>query len=247
MLALLSVFSTLEGFTSDLYPYRYVVTPIMALIGAVLVVFAVKRNFHRLLWRHRLATALIGTPLLIVSLVVGDYLFSPLWERSFLNEASPIEAAVSVPVASTASPAVETTAPASGVSSVPAVPGAPSVPAAPTALAGPRIISRGTFRGADDFHFGRGDAQIIRTETGAHILRFENFSVRNGPDLYVYLSRDETGRRVEEPLNLGRLRATDGAFNYELPANIDLTSIKSVVVWCRQFTTLFAHAPLIVN
>ena len=227
MPALLSIFSTLEGFTSDLYPYRYVVTPLLILAGVVLAFVAVRLGMHQLLWRHRLATVIVGTPLLIVSLVAGDYLFSPLWERSFLEEASPIEAAA------------DQSAPASAGQSANAAPAIASTDA--------RITQQGSFRGADEFHFGRGEAQIIRTASGSHVLRFENFSVRNGPDLYVYLSRDETGRRVEEALNLGRLRATDGAFNYELADNIDLASIKSVVVWCRQFTTLFAHAPLMAN
>jgi hypothetical protein len=75
-------------------------------------------------------------------------------------------------------------------------------------------------------------------------LRLENFSVRNGPDLYVYLSTDPSGVSVVETLNLGALKATDGAFNYEIPAGIDMTGIKSVGVWCRQFSVLFAHAPL---
>ena len=232
MLAMLSVFSTLEGFTSDLYPYRFVITPILVLVGAGVIFRAVRQGVHHVLWRHRLATAIIGTPLVVLSLVAGNYLLSPLWERNFLDEASPIEAAAGPGDAR--APVV--TSPAA------VVPNAES-----TSSAGTRITSRGVFRGADDFHFGRGDAQIIRTETGTHVLRFENFSVRNGPDLYVYLSRDETGKRIDESLNLGRLRATDGAFNYELPSNIDLASIRSVVVWCRQFTTLFAHAPLMAN
>jgi hypothetical protein len=49
---------------------------------------------------------------------------------------------------------------------------------------------------------------------------------------------------VEEALSLGRLKATDGAFNYEIPSAINLTDVKSVVVWCRQFGVLFAVAPL---
>ena len=76
------------------------------------------------------------------------------------------------------------------------------------------------------------------------MLRLENFSVRNGPDLYVYLVRDEGARRVDESLNLGRLKATDGAFNYDIPAGVDIASVKSVVVWCKQFGVLFAEAPL---
>ena len=51
------------------------------------------------------------------------------------------------------------------------------------------MTHRGMFEGADDFHFGRGDALLIETAPGAYTLRFENFSVRNGPDLFVYLER----------------------------------------------------------
>jgi hypothetical protein len=98
--------------------------------------------------------------------------------------------------------------------------------------------------GADDFHFGRGDALIIETEPGKYVLRFENFSVRNGPDLFVYLSEDPAGEDVDEALNLGALKATDGAFNYEIPAGIDVSRVKSAVVWCKQFSVLFAHAEL---
>jgi hypothetical protein len=68
--------------------------------------------------------------------------------------------------------------------------------------------------------------------------------VRNGPDLFVYLSEDPSGKGVTEALNLGKLKATDGAFNYEIPPNVDVSKIKSAVVWCRQFAVLFAHATL---
>jgi hypothetical protein len=107
-----------------------------------------------------------------------------------------------------------------------------------------RETHRGQFTGADDFHFGRGKALVIKTATGGNVLRFEDFSVRNGPDLFVYLSKDPSGKRVEESLNLGKLKATDGAFNYEIPANIDLKDIKSVVVWCKQFSVQFSVAEL---
>ena len=103
----------------------------------------------------------------------------------------------------------------------------------------------GMFKGADVFHFGRGDALIIETEPGKYVLRFENFSVRNGPDLYVYLSEDASGKQISEMLNLGKLKATDGAFNYEIPSSVDVTRMRSAVVWCRQFSTLFAHATLV--
>ena len=208
MLPILSIFGDFERFVSeDLYPYRYVITPIVLLLLAGAVGLAVSKGVHLILWRHRLATAVVGLPLLGLSVVGGDYFLSPLWERSFLEEASPLEAAAATTTTAT-------------------------------------TTQRGDFQGTDDFHFGRGEAQIIRTDAGEAILRFEDFSVRNGPDLYVYLSRETGGNRVDESLNLGRLKATDGAFNYTIPAAIDVAEIKSVLIWCRQFRVLFAIAEL---
>jgi hypothetical protein len=179
----------------------------------------VRAGVHLYLWRHRVATAAIGAPLLIVAIVLGNQLLSPLWERSFLEEASPIEAAAPVP----------------------------SLPSDDTGIDARTVDTkqprRGMFSGADDFHFARGDAFLIETAPGRHVVRFENFSVRNGPDLYVYLSTGATGR-IDEKLNLGRLKATDGAFNYEVPASVDVAKVKTVLVWCRQFGVLFGSAPI---
>lgn len=219
MLDTLPLFGDLERFLADLYPYRYVITPLLALVGIGIVVLALRRGVHLVLWRHRLATAVVGAPLLVLAVVAGDYLLSPLWERSYLEEASPLARTVDAP--------------------------RESLLMSSEAPGGPAVALQGMFRGADDFHFGRGDALIIRTEASRHLLRFENFSVRNGPDLYVYLSKDGSGgARVEESLNLGQLKATDGSFNYEIPGGVDLGGVKSVVVWCRQFGVLFAVAPL---
>ena len=49
---------------------------------------------------------------------------------------------------------------------------------------------------------------------------------------------------AEGGLNLGRLKATDGAFNYEIPPGTNVGAYRSVIVWCQRFTVLFATAPL---
>jgi hypothetical protein len=104
-------------------------------------------------------------------------------------------------------------------------------------------LASGTFHGADEFHFGEGMASIIETAPGRYTLRFEAFSVRNGPDLYVYLSPDADGY-ADGAIELGTLKATDGAFGYELPEGTDPADFESAVVWCKQFAVLFATAPL---
>ena len=109
----------------------------------------------------------------------------------------------------------------------------------------PITVVAGAFHGADDFHFGEGTASIIETAPGRYTLRFEAFSVRNGPDLYVYLSPDASGY-ADGALELGTLKATDGAFGYELPEGTDPADFGSAVIWCKQFAVLFAVAPLAV-
>jgi Electron transfer DM13 len=222
---LLNIFGHLENFIADdLYPYRYVITPLLLLAAAAAVYVAYSKGVHLALLRHKLATTIVGVPVLVLTIVVGNYLLSPLWERSYANEASPLAVAEAA--------ADATVAPAQ------------SAARASDSAFEAQVVQAGELMGSDDFHFGHGDAQLIETAPGVFTLRFENFSVRNGPDLYVYLSQDPSGEKVEEALNLGSLKATDGAFNYEVPARIDVSAVKSAVVWCKQFSVLFAHAEL---
>ncbi len=67
--------------------------------------------------------------------------------------------------------------------------------------------------------------------------------MRNGPDLFVYLS-PAPDDYAKGSLELGRLKATDGAFGYELPDGTDPAQFASAIVWCKQFSHLFAVAPL---
>lgn len=105
------------------------------------------------------------------------------------------------------------------------------------------VVQRGELKGADAFHFGRGQALIVQVAPGRHVLRLDDFSVRNGPDLFVYLSSNPNGY-ASDAINLGRLRANDGSLNYEIPDTVDLSRVKSAVIWCRQFAVLFATATL---
>lgn len=105
------------------------------------------------------------------------------------------------------------------------------------------VILAGEVVGADEFHTGSGRVAILKVAPGSYVLRFEDFSVLNGPDLRVYLSPDPSGY-ARGAVEIGKLKATDGSFNYELPAGIDLSAFRSVVIWCQPFEVQFAHAEL---
>ena len=242
-------FGELERFGSEvIYPWRWLVLAIALAAIAAAAAAAWRFRLHEPLWRHRYVTAAVAVPLLAVALPVGWYLLSPLWERSFLEEAAPeferppAVAAATATATVTPTPATAATPPPDDATAAATASPEPTAPAAaeePSA----RLVASGEWQGADDFHFARGWAYIVETEPGVHILRVEEFSVRNGPDLFVYLSRNPDGWE-EDAVNLGDLKATDGAFNYAIPAELDLDEFRSAVVWCRRFAVLFGHATL---
>ena len=115
--------------------------------------------------------------------------------------------------------------------------------------AAPVKVKAGSFTDADRFHKGSGSATIYRGSDGAHLLRFEDFSVTNGPALKVILSPHPNARNsaevhLEGYVHLGVLKGNIGNQNYELPADLDLSTIGSVIIYCEPFSVVFSVAPL---
>lgn len=108
-----------------------------------------------------------------------------------------------------------------------------------------QLLLGGTFRDADDFHKGSGEAKILSFD-GQTILRLEDFSVTNGPDLFVILVKhpNPTKNDLGDYINLGELKGNIGNQNYAIPAGINLAEYGSVVIYCKAFHTLFSIATL---
>ncbi len=85
-----------------------------------------------------------------------------------------------------------------------------------------------------------GKATVFNTN-GVYTLQLENMSVSNGPDLHVYLSKEQ------QPLNfidLGKLKSTMGNQLYPVTGMPDLTQYKFALVHCQQYNHLFGSAVL---
>jgi hypothetical protein len=217
-----------RAFATSLYPLRVPIA-IGLLLGLVALVWiGRRRGWAAAARRHPRRTLGAALVLLVVGLPVGWYLGSPLFIRTSLVEPAPGNVPAS-PIASVAP--VATTSPVTTA--------APNAPAASHGAA----TRTGSFTGADEFHFGSGTASLIETSPGAWVVRFEQFSVRNGPDLFVYLSPDPAGY-ADAAVELGTLKATDGSFNTDVPPGTDVAAMRSVVIWCKQFAVQFAVAPL---
>lgn len=111
----------------------------------------------------------------------------------------------------------------------------------------PTVVAQGQFQDADSFHQGSGAATIYQLPDGNLVLRFEDFTVTNGPDLHVLLAENPTptsSSDLGEYLDLGSLKGNIGSQNYDIPARTDLSRFKSIVIYCQPFHVVFATAPL---
>ena len=121
-----------------------------------------------------------------------------------------------------------------------------TAPAAPAQ----RRLAAGQFGVVDGIHKGEGAATLVRLPDGQTVLRLEDdFRVTNGPDLYVYLSASAAPRTSAElhgtgAFEVARLKGNMGGQNYALPDDLELTRFRSVVIYCRRFTTVFSTAEL---
>jgi len=105
-------------------------------------------------------------------------------------------------------------------------------------VAMPALDLMGELRRISRVHYGSG-----RVTLGGGVLRFENVDIAGAPNMYVYLS-DRVDGQPGNFIDLGPLKATNGSFNYSVPASVPPESARSVVVWCRAFSVTVTFAVL---
>ncbi|MFD3506588.1 DM13 domain-containing protein [Nocardia sp. NPDC058666] len=119
-----------------------------------------------------------------------------------------------------------------------------------TAVGGapPPVIAQGTFVSHE--HGTSGTAQLQRTSEGTIVLRILDLRTSDGPALHVWLSDqpviadDWHNFDDGDHVDLGSLKGNEGNQNYELPAGTDLSTVKSVSIWCERFSVSFGAATL---
>lgn len=110
------------------------------------------------------------------------------------------------------------------------------------------LLAEGQFRDADAAHKGSGTARLVALADGSLEVQLSEFQVTNGPDLELWLSSHPDPMRSSdvtagEWMSLGLLKGNIGDQSYPIPIGADLSTFKSVVVWCEQFGVLFSPAP----
>lgn len=194
---------------------------------------------------HKLLFAGIAVVVAVPLLALAWWLGSPLFIDRSVDEDFPLAAMAVVPDAMSMADAEATmVAAADSDRATDDV----MVDAMGTLLA-PEALRSGQFRDADSFHTGTGTATIWDLGNDERALRFEDFEVRNGPDLRVLLAvhPDPMGRSdVQDDgfVEIAALKGNIGNQNYDIPPDVDLSMYNSVVIYCWPFQVVFSVAPL---
>ena len=132
--------------------------------------------------RGKIAVGIGGIGVVVV-VVVGWFLISPLFIDEVVDEAFPgpeALAAMSDEEKEKMRDAV--------MEAARSAPDKEMTEAMPEEGAGPVQLSTGSFKDADSIHKGAGTATLYRLADGQYVLRLEGFEVTNGPDLRVLAS-----------------------------------------------------------
>lgn len=184
--------------------------------------------------KSRLLRPAVVVPLSVVIVLVGVLglaLFQPwkLFVDQQVNEALPGDLAPTASVSADAGTSMPT----------------PAEPATPTVLASGSFISHE--------HATTGGVQILQLPDGTRVLRIEDLNTSNGPDLKVWLTDAPVIEGVDgwgvfddgQWVDLGALKGNQGSQNYVIPADVDLSNLTSLSIWCDRFNVSFGAASLL--
>jgi hypothetical protein len=109
---------------------------------------------------------------------------------------------------------------------------------ASSAPAGAKVLSSGRFTG-----YAHETAGI------ATVYEVSDFRTSNGPDVKITFvaaaeAKDDATVKRAGYLSIAPMKGNVGDQNYELPADLDLSTYRTVVIWCERFAVNFGAASL---
>lgn len=114
-----------------------------------------------------------------------------------------------------------------------------------------QAIKSGDFIQLDAVHLAKGRATLYRSADGSLLLRFDDFSVTNGPDLRVYLSGTQAPQKREDldlpgvsAFPVGALKGSKGNQQFTIPKELKIANYKSVVIFSESLSAVYSSAPL---
>lgn len=90
-----------------------------------------------------------------------------------------------------------------------------------------------------------GEAVLYESTDGTRSLRLKNFTMTNGPDVYVFLSTTNNySAGNTKAIAILKKEYSNSDLTARVSDDVDLTKYKFVLVYCVQFSSLFGYAEM---
>ena len=114
------------------------------------------------------------------------------------------------------------------------------------------LVAKGYFihsNPKDFVHYGQGSVSVYKDKHQYEIVLNKDFKVGPGPAFHVFLSeansiKTNAAFKNSKKYDLGMLKSFQGSQIYSIPRDINLSKIRSVVIWCVSFSQLITSAEL---
>ena len=123
----------------------------------------------------------------------------------------------------------------------------PMIEPAPSGIEAAQVLATGSMYDVD--RVGKGSVRIVALPNGKRVLRLDDFFVSINSDLEIWFSEHPQPNSTPEAASarhrpLEFLKATAGSMNYDLPADLDVGSYRSIIIWCELTSNAYAAAEL---
>ncbi len=95
----------------------------------------------------------------------------------------------------------------------------------------------------------KGTWSIEQRSDGNYLVLDDAFKTKNAPDLKFFVTNtsagDVTGKNAtDSAVEIAKLTSNKGAQSYKIPASVDVSNYKTLVLHCEQYSKLWAATPL---
>lgn len=113
------------------------------------------------------------------------------------------------------------------------------------------VVFEGEFDNYSRWTTFEGTWKIVKNADQHQIVFGEDFEAKKAPDLKIFLSKadlddieSKNALKDGEPIFVAKLTSYKGAATYDVPASIDITKYKTIIVHCEEYTKLWGGSAL---
>lgn len=96
-----------------------------------------------------------------------------------------------------------------------------------------------------------GKWKIVKSGDNYQVVFADDFRAKQAPDLKIFLSKadfddieSKNALKNGEPVFVAKLTSYKGSASYDIPATIDISQYKTIIVHCEEYTKLWGGSPL---